>query len=224
MRTLLFDIDGTLLLTNGGGSGALKLAIEREFEVESARTDVTFSGRTDRSLLAELLQLNDLPANDEHQERLRDRYTALFPQVLACRGGRILPGAVDLLTRLSSESDLRCYVMTGNLHETAKRKLDHFGLLHFFHGVFGGDHDHERCRLAQRTADAIRDCDGEAATRDMVVIGDTPADIRCGHTIGAKVIAVCTGNHHRDELEAENPMSVHDDMSDVSTIFDLLVE
>jgi phosphoglycolate phosphatase len=57
----------------------------------------------------------------------------------------------------------------------------------------------------------------------MVVIGDTPADIRCGHTIGAKVMAVCTGSHHRDELEAENPMSVHDDMSDVSAIFDLLV-
>ena len=59
MRTLLFDIDGTLLLTNGGGSRALKLAIEREFGIKSARIDVNFAGRTDRSLLAELLQRND---------------------------------------------------------------------------------------------------------------------------------------------------------------------
>jgi phosphoglycolate phosphatase len=223
MRTLLFDIDGTLLLTNGGGSGALKLAMEREFLIDSARTDIRFSGRTDRSLLAELLERNNLPTSDEHQQRLRDCYTKLFPDVLARRGGRVLPGAVELLNRLSSRSGLRCYVMTGNLHETGRRKLDHFGLLPFFERVFGGDHDHERNRLAERTVESIRRLDGESATRDLVVIGDTPEDIRCGHAIGAQVVAVCTGHYDRDDLEAENPTSVHDDLSDVETIFDLLV-
>jgi len=223
MRTLLFDIDGTLLLTHGGGSAALKLAIQREFGLETARLEVDFSGRTDRSLLVEVLQQNNLPTDHEHQERLRNRYESLFPQVLAHRGGRVLPGAVELLNRLSLQTELRCYVMTGNLYVTATHKLDHFGLLHFFRGVFGGDHDAERIRLAQRTAGAIRDHAGEAATRDMVVIGDTPADIRCGHAIGAKVVAVCTGSHDRAALEAEKPLSVQDDMSDVSAIFDLLM-
>jgi phosphoglycolate phosphatase len=221
MRTLLFDIDGTLLMTKGGGSGALKLAIEREFGIRTARMEISFSGRTDRSLLVEILQQNNLPTSHGFQQRLRRCYTTVFPQVLANSGGRVLPGIRELLDRLSRE-DLRCYVMTGNLHETATKKLDHFGLLHFFRGIFGGDHDHDRDRLAERTADTLRRRYGGATTQDIVIIGDTPADVRCGRAIGAKVVAVCTGNFSRDQLEAEKPMSVHDDFSDVSALFDLL--
>lgn len=222
MRTLLFDIDGTLLMTNGGGSSALKLAIEQEFGIDTACLDLDFAGRTDRSLLVEILQRNHLPTSDEFQLRLCRCYTTLFPQVLARRGGRILPGALELLSRLALQPNLRCYVMTGNLEETATQKLEHFGLLQFFRGIFGGDHDHDRNRLAERTADALRERYGATATRDVIVIGDTPADVRCGHAIGASVVAVCTGNYDRDALEAEKPMAVHDDLSDVSAIFDLL--
>ncbi len=82
MRVLLFDIDGTLLLTNGGGSGALKRALEREFGVPEACTQVDFSGRTDRSLLEEILTRNRLPKTSEHFQRLRDCYTSLLPDVL----------------------------------------------------------------------------------------------------------------------------------------------
>ena len=118
---LLFDIDGTLLMTNGGGGGALKLAIQQEFGLDSACTNVNFSGRTDRSLLAELLERNRLPSDNEDRERLRDRYTTLLPAVLSRRGGTVLPGTVDLLGRLSGESNLRCYVMTGNLQPRQHR-------------------------------------------------------------------------------------------------------
>jgi phosphoglycolate phosphatase len=218
MRTLLFDIDGTLLMTNGGGSGAIKLAIEQEFGLSEARSDVRFSGRTDRSLLVELLQLNRLPSDRAHQERLADRYKRLFPEVLCRRGGRVLPGAVPLLQALSGQRDLRVYVMTGNLQRTATHKLQHFGLLPFFRGIFGGDHDHDRIRLARRTAGTLRRRYGAAALRDLVVIGDTPDDIRCGRAIGAKVVAVCTGHHDRAELEAEKPTSVHDDLSDLTAV------
>ena len=223
MRTLLFDIDGTLLMTNGGGSGALKLAIQQEFGLDSVCTDVTYSGRTDRSLLPELLERNGLPSDNEHLQRLGNRYTELFPEVLSRRGGIVQPGTVDLLSRLSGQSNLRCYVMTGNLVATATQKLEHFGLLSFFRGIFGGDHDSQRKGLAERTASVIRDRYGDSATDDMVVIGDTPADVLCGHAIGAKVVAVCTGFHDRAALEAENPMSVHDDFADVEKIFNLLV-
>ena len=223
MRTLLFDIDGTLLLTNGGGSRALKLAIEQEFGVESVCTNINFSGRTDRSLLPELLARNGLPSDNLHLDRLSRRYAELLPEVLSRRGGTVLPGAIDLLARLSVEPRLRCYVMTGNLVTTATQKLQHFQLLRFFRGVFGGDHDTQRRALAERTAMVIRNRYGDAAIDDIVVIGDTPADVQCGHAIGAKVVAVCTGFHDRASLESENPASVHDDLADVDSIFELLI-
>lgn len=222
MRTLLFDIDGTLLLTNRGGGRALKMAIEQEFGISNVRMDISFSGRTDRSLLIEILQRNGLPAGDQDQQRLCDLYISLLPEVLSRHGGRVLPGAVDLLERLSVQPGLRCYVMTGNLQATAMHKLNHFRLSQYFLGIFGGDHDSQRDALARRTAIALRERHGDDATTDIVVIGDTPADICCGHAIGAKVVAVCTGSHGRDELESFSPMAVLDDMSNVSTIFQML--
>jgi phosphoglycolate phosphatase len=222
MRILLFDIDGTLLLTNRGGSGALKLAMEQEFGIAVARTDINFSGRTDRSLLFEILQRNGLPSSDEFQTRLANVYIQLLPEVLRQHGGQVMPGAIELLEQLSNRPDLGCYVMTGNMHQTANLKLAHFGMLHYFRGVFGGDHDHERNDLAKRTATLLRDRYGASALQDVVVIGDTPADIQCGHAIGAKVVAVCTGAHSREELQRDRPLAVVDDMSDLATMLELL--
>ena len=224
MRVLLFDIDGTLLLTNGGGSGALKRALEHEFGLPDACTRIEFSGRTDRSLLEEILTRNRLPVTSDHFDRLRGCYTSLLPGVLRERGGRVLPGAIDLLVQLAQRRDIVCHVMTGNLKETATLKLEHFGLRHYFAEIFGGEHDSHRDDLARRTARAIDALHGASATRNMIVVGDTPADIRCGHAVGARVLAVCSGRHTRSELEAENPMSVHDDLTDLSTIVRLLTE
>lgn len=223
MRILLFDIDGTLLLTNGGGKGALQIAIAEEFGVESVCTEISFAGRTDRSLLAELLERNGLPSDEHHLDRLRDRYVSTFPEVLSARGGRTLPGAAELLDRLAPIPDIHTYVMTGNLIDTATRKLQHFDLLEPVRGVFGGDFDADRNDLARRCAAELRRHYPADDLDDLIVIGDTPADIQCGHAIGARVVAVCTGSHRREELEAENPMCVEEDLSDVDRLFDILV-
>jgi phosphoglycolate phosphatase len=222
MRTLLFDIDGTLLLTNSGGTGALERAFLEEFGVTDARTDIQYAGRTDRRILGELLQRNGLPDDEQHRHRLLHRYTGFLPTELALRGGHVLPGVIELLDQLTQRDDLLCCVMTGNLQHTATTKLQHFGLLRYFRGIFGGDHDHDRNDLARRTAAALCAEFGTAAVQDMIVIGDTPDDVRCGHAIGAQVIAVCTGSFDRQSLEQENPMSVHDDLTDLDTLIPLL--
>lgn len=223
MRVLLFDIDGTLLVTHGGGSDAIKQVLRDDFEVKNPCTNVNFSGRTDKSLLEEILVRNNLPVTQQSFSRLRNRYVSLLPTILDSRGGRVLPGAIELLERLHRRSDLVCHVMTGNLHETAIIKLKFFGLLHYFDEIFGGEHDSDRDDLARRTAAAIRSRHGELASQNMIVIGDTPADIQCGHSVGAQVLAVCSGSHDRNELEASNPMSVHDDLTDLETLTQILI-
>jgi len=223
MRILLFDIDGTLLITDSGGKGALERALADEFGLDPVDVDVDFAGRTDRSLLDELLQRNGIEPSDANQRRLSERYAEYLPSVLMQRGGRVLPGVMDLLSQLSAQTNLACYAMTGNLAETASHKLKHFGLLHFFEDVFGGDHDVQREALARRTAATIRDRHGQQALCKLIVIGDTPHDVRCGHAIGADVIAVCTGSFTRDALEAENPTAVYDDFADAAVLNHLLV-
>lgn len=222
MRTVLFDIDGTLLMTNGGGSSALRLAMKQVFELENPCLQIEFSGRTDRSILAELLRINGLSDTYPHQQRLRQRYVELFPDVLRNCGGWLLPGVPELLERLSREARIRSYVMTGNLVETAGHKLGHFGLQSYFRGIFGGEHDAHRNCLARRTAKTIRERYGDAALDDLIVVGDTIADIECGHAIGAKVIAVCTGTDNRVKLEGASPLAVHDDLADTERLLDLI--
>ena len=179
MRTLLFDIDGTLLLTNNGGSRALSQAIATEFGVDQPNIDVTYGGRTDRSLLAQLLSINQLPNNQEFRERLQQRYTSLFPAVLKEVGGRVFPGVQQLLAKLHDHPGVHVCVMTGNVEETGREKLRHFDLLKYIQWVSGGQHDADRSDMARRTADMIGQQFGPA-DRDIIVIGDTAADVQCG--------------------------------------------
>lgn len=223
MRTLLFDIDGTLLLTNQGGSSALQLALQQEFDLAQPNIDVSYGGRTDRSLLAQLLSINNLPDNDDFRGRLRRRYTAVFPDVLAERGGDVLPGATRILERVHAEASVHVVAMTGNLTETGTEKLRFFDLLQYTQWVSGGEFDADRDDLAKRTVKGISERFGEPAAKDLVVIGDTVADVRCGRVIGAKVIAVCTGSCDRAGLQSEKPHAVLDDLSNTDQIFDLLV-
>ncbi len=222
MRVLLFDIDGTLLITNHGGKGALEQALAEEFGLSHVNTEVEFAGRTDRSILTDLLRNNGIDPTEEHKQRLARRYIDYLPLILRERGGRILPGVTAMLAEIATRNHFTSYVMTGNLAETATHKLKHFGLLEYFSGIFGGDHDLDRDDLARRTAHAIRQRYGHDTVQEWVVIGDTPHDIRCGRAIGAKVIAVCTGSYRRSDLEAENPAAVLDDFSNLSSIKSLL--
>ncbi|KAA1257609.1 Phosphoglycolate phosphatase [Rubripirellula obstinata] len=222
MRTLLFDIDGTLLLTNNSGSGALKQAIEEEFGLTDSRVDLDFSGRTDRSILVELLEKNSLPTTPENQLRLEKRYVDQLPRVLADFGGYLLPGVTPLLAKMAQRTHVRCCVMTGNLISTANVKLNHFGLASHFLNVFGGDHDAHRDDLARRAASDLVQIYGDGATDDLVVIGDTSADVLCGHAIGAKVVAVATGSEDQQSLSKHRPHAVVDDLSDTEAMVDLL--
>ena len=219
-RTLLFDIDGTLLVTNQAGGDAMKIALHQEFGLPSPLVSVSFAGRTDRSIMSELLSINRLNVDDDHRARLRRRYASLFPAVLTERGGRVLPGVVSLLQQLSQHEDIQICVMTGNLPETATRKLDHFGLSHFVEWIIGGDLDDDRIGLANRAAKKIQ---GQGLSRDsVVVIGDTPDDIRCAKSIRAKAMAVCTGSFTRSNLQEHEPDHLLDDLSHVDHVLKLL--
>jgi phosphoglycolate phosphatase len=223
MRILLFDVDGTLLLTNGGGTRAIGQALREVFGISDPRLDVDYRGRTDSSILRELLALNGLDVTAENFDRLSHAYAQRLPAVLQDHGGRVLPGVSDLLHRLGSHGDTACYVMTGNLERTATQKLRHFGLGSFFRGIFGGDHDEDRRHLAERTTRTLRSRYGRIVTDRVCVIGDTPEDVRCGNAIGANVLAVCTGNFSKGELAASGADQIHDDLSDVDLIYRTLI-
>ena len=215
MRTLLFDIDGTLLITHRAGGQALAEAMRVEFQVESFSTEgISFAGRTDRDLTAEILKLAKLDPSVQNVGRLRRRYSQVLRTAIATIPGQVLPGVFDLLEQLIRQPKVALAVMTGNFPETARIKLEAYGLMDYFPWLMGGDLDPIRCDMARRTKRHIENKHGAQATEDIIVIGDTTNDVKCARSIEARCLAVCTGSDDRQALQAAGADCVVEDLTD----------
>ena len=231
MRYLLFDIDGTLLVTSAGRA-ALETAIRDAFALQQPDCSVDFSGRTDRSIVSELLDKNGLLNSEENFTRLKDSYLRVFPAELEAEGARLLPGVRSLLWELTQLPSVKLVAMTGNFEQAGKEKLRFCGLHEYFTAVSGGDTDRLRDDLARRTVEAlVPGHRSDAPTQllnydlasDFTVIGDTPADIQCAKAIGAKAIGVCTGWYTQDQLLSESPDRIFSDLGETAEVIAELV-
>ncbi len=215
----LFDIDGTLLSTGGAGKAALEEGLADEFGVRGTIEKLILSGRTDRAIVADLLQLSGLESSAENHRRLLAAYLRHLPACLARLGGRVLPGVVALLESLRRRERTAVGLLTGNIRAGAVIKLGHFGLAdHFAFGGYGDEH-HDRDEVAREALAAVQEMTGDTIDpRRVWVIGDTPYDVRCARAIGARAAAVLTGWHDRGELLACGPDVLLDDLSDPAVL------
>lgn len=227
-RLLLFDIDGTLVLTGGAGKRAMDRAFEAEFGVADAFAGVSMAGRTDRWLVEQALARHGLAPTPGRLAQFRAAYLALLEATMHEPGaGRrgLMPGVPEVLARLGTRPATHLALLTGNYEAGARIKLTHFGLWdRFAWGAFGDDHA-ERDALA-RAAVAMAPARGVALTEasDAVVVGDTPFDVACARAAGARVIAVATGGHSIDELRACEPDLVLEDLRDVDAVLSFIDE
>ena len=223
MRVLLFDIDGTLLNSGGAGQAAMEAALEAAFGVTAQTEGIPVAGRTDRGITADMLRFHGVAETIENRTRFEEAYLSLLPQHIAARDGLILPGVVELLDRLSGETSCMLGLLTGNLQRGAEAKLSHYRLLHHFCCGGYGDHHHDRDDVAREAFS--RACERLGCTHldDVWVLGDTPADVKCGRAIGAKVVAVGTGHFSSAELAPTLPDFLFDDFSDVDAVLKTLM-
>lgn len=215
MWTLLFDIDGTLIRTNGAGMGAMGQAVVEHYG-RSDIPDVRVHGRTDRGIIAELFSKLDIDLEADHSGFLHT-YCDLLKTSLKVRGGDLLPGVIDLLDELNSHPNVVLGLLTGNAKRAAEIKLDHFGIREYFlFGGFGDDHS-DRNDVASEASKSAEDFLGERFDPSQIwVIGDTANDIRCARSIGAKVLAVETGGDCSKTLADKGPDLQYEDLSNVS--------
>ena len=223
MRVVLFDIDGTLLWTDGAGRRAVHQAMEDVFG--TLPTDgLEFDGKTDPQIVRELMRHAGV-ADDTIDARLPealDRYVALLHDELAGANHRdkTFPGVTPLLDALDGRDDVLLGLLTGNVHPGALAKLAAVGLVHdrFRVGAFGSDHASRPAlpAIARSRAELLL---GHAVSGgDVVIIGDTPADMSCGNDIGARAIGVATGRYSVGDLRACGPAAVFQDLSDTVAV------
>ncbi len=199
MNLLLFDIDGTLLLTGGAGLAAFRDALaDANLPTEGIET-IRFDGMTDPAIVRELLAPRGHDRPELVQAVLRS-YLAHFQRRLPhARSFRVLPGVPEGLAALSRRTDCRLGLATGNLEAAAWLKLRHAGLDGFFDfGGFGSDAE-DRAELVRRAIERGRERARDARAR-AVVIGDTPRDIAAARRAGALAVGVASGRFSVGEL------------------------
>lgn len=221
MAVCLFDIDGTLLNSGGAGQAAMETALEATFGITAPTEGIPVAGRTDRAIVTDLLQFHGVEDADANWLRFVDTYIEKLPHELSSRDGLILPGVEELLAELHGRAQLTLGLLTGNFRRGAELKLHHYQLSDYFSGGAFGDEHFDRDDVAKAAlADVLGKADTTADT-EVWVIGDTPADVKCGRAINATVVAVATGLYSMDELEATEPDHLCEDFSDVELILGL---
>lgn len=228
MKVCLFDIDGTLLSSGGAGKAAMLAALREEFGIGEPAGQVSFAGRTDRSIIHDFFQAHAIDDTDEHWQRFVDAYLARLPQAMADGRGRVLPGIEPLLQTLSEHAHA-VGLLTGNMQAGARTKLAHYGLhRHFSFGAFGDVHPtrddvaREALQIVGRLYFSHLSLQ-DVPCRDIWVIGDTPLDVQCARAIGARAVAVATGSHSFDELGACDPDLLFADFSSAEAFLSELV-
>lgn len=226
MKLVLFDIDGTLLLSDGAGRRAILRAL-REVYGATGPADYHFDGKTDPQIVRELMRLAGLddPRIDAGMQALLTRYVTCLHQELHAPGHRpyTLPGVPELLDALEQEGSVTLGLLTGNLEAGAAAKLAAVRLdaRRFRVGAYGSDHEHRPELPAVAVARARRELGLEFG--EVVVIGDTPADLTCGRAVGARAIGVATGRFSVADLESHEPSAVFADLSDTPAVVRAIV-
>jgi phosphoglycolate phosphatase-like HAD superfamily hydrolase len=224
MHICFFDIDGTLVLTGGAGQTAFAQTLQHDFGINEVNRDVVFAGRSDRAIAMELFRIHGIAPSAENWRRFCAGYVGRLESTLPTHDGRVLPGVALLLAALAERGDVAIGLLTGNVHEAARRKLSHYGLWpHFPFGGFGDEHE-ERTDIAAAALAAARSHLNGGVHGRVLVIGDTLHDVHCGQSIGARCVAVATGSTNTDALRTARPDAVVETLEEIEPILALLDE
>jgi phosphoglycolate phosphatase len=200
----LFDIDGTILDTQGAGRRAFVRALRHTFGWDDPLDYVTFSGGTDVAILSKVMAHHGLAdPGGALSRRFFGRLPVELEAATAAQEYRLHHGVRELLDDLAGRGDVLLGLVTGNVEACAWIKLRCFGLDHrFAFGGFGEDHaDRDEIARAALARAESRLQPGQRFAR-RVLVGDTPHDVAAARAVGAVSVAVATGKHRREDLDA----------------------
>lgn len=221
-RLVLIDIDGTLLVTGGAGRAALKTTLDKVYGDAGDVDNYDMGGRTILEIIRDLLVNSGL-----EPEEVRERFPTFTAEwarelrrIINEYNVRICPGAPELVAELAASDEAVLGILTANIEETAQIKLvaAGFSLRHFDVGAFGDASENraDLVPLAVAQAEALTGAHFEP--KQVVLIGDSELDVKTAKATGVRVIAVATGDHEHERLEAAGADYVFEDLSNTKKV------
>jgi phosphoglycolate phosphatase-like HAD superfamily hydrolase len=212
---LLFDVDGTLLLTGGAG----RRSMDRAFREVTGHANVfdgfRFGGMTDLGIVRAGLSQLGREFDEAVVAAILDVYLGVLPEEVAdATNYRVLPGVLTVLDAVAELDNVAVGLGTGNVEPGARIKLGRGDLSERFRfGGFGSDAEERAVLLSRGAARGASHLGVSVELCRVVVIGDTPKDIAAAEAMGAECVAVATGGHAVSELRAEGATAVFEDLS-----------
>lgn len=226
MALLLFDLDGTLLLTGGAGMRAMNRAGKGLFGDRFSFDGVEVSGGLDPLLFIEAALRCGVRDPSAHHDSFKRLYLEMLREELraAPEGVIPLPGVLNLLEMLRLREDQTVGLLTGNYRDSAPYKLSAAGIDQslFQIAIFGDDAADRRSMVALAIARHEGAIAASIDRRQVIVIGDTPRDVDCAHANGALCLAVATGRYSVDELRNTGADATVADLTDPTRLFSLI--
>jgi phosphoglycolate phosphatase len=227
---LLFDVDGTLLLSGGAGMRAMAAVTADLFGEQFTWDGVEAAGGLDPLLFAEALRNNRIAHDPLDEPRFREKYLARLPRELEANRGKVraMPGIHRLLAmlheRAQREGDVVLGLLTGNYSLAVPIKLAAIGVdPSWFTIAACGEHAPSRPGLVEHALAAFRQRYGHAIDpQRVIVIGDTPRDVHCAKTHGCFAFAVATSRYSVQTLRDAGADLAVADLSDPSPLLALL--
>ncbi len=228
MHLILFDIDGTLINSSRAGRAAMGRALQEVFGTAGAVHSYSFAGKTDRRIVHDLM-VGEGWEPAEIEARLPQFYehmTAAGRELFTPERIRPCPGVLPLLETLGRRDEVVLALLTGNIRHTAPLKLAAAGIdpALFRVGAYGSD-SLERDGLFGLALERARESLSlRFQAREVIVVGDTPADIGCARAGGGRVIAVATGPFSTDALNAHQPDHLFTDLAHTEAVLSAMFD
>lgn len=229
-RLALFDIDETLIYTDGAGRRAIGRALMEKFQVDASKLSVSMSGKTDPQILREMLELAKRPPDAENDAMLEremyELYIELLEEELKKEGRYVIhKGIPELLHLLDEHNYVQMGLLTGNIERGAQLKLARFDLWKFFPiGAYGSDSANRMDLPAIATRRAEEHYGIKFAPHEVAVIGDSIYDVMCAKHFGAVSIAVNTGVTTREALLEQKPDYLFDSLEDINAVLEAILK
>jgi len=223
-QLLLFDIDGTLMITRGMTSRCIERTGKQLFGSAFKMGTIT-PGRLDHQLFADIAGNNGITLNDQTLDQWKTIYFDALAAELADKPEDIivLPGVRALWERVHDEPGVAVGLLTGNFSRASHLKLDaanidRSGLAVEAHGEDAED----RVALVRFAIAALEETGTALEPEHVTIIGDTPRDIACARGAGCRCLAVATGRYRREQLAEHGPDDLFDDLSETDTVVQAL--
>jgi phosphoglycolate phosphatase len=227
-RLVLWDVDGTLVRAGDVGAAVFDDAIEATLGTRPPGR-IRMSGKTDPSIVREylgMMSIDETPGLvDAVLQQLADALATAARAGVLRDEGRACAGVPEVLRGLALLGGVTQTLLTGNIYPNAVVKVSAYGLdkwLDLEIGAYGSDSE-DRNQLVPVALGRLAEMRGaHLSASDVWVVGDTPRDLACARSAGARCLLVATGRYTFDELSGLGADAALADLSRPDAVVDLL--